>query len=578
MKKISKKSFIFLSALFSFLVLSGFLLLAGEIFAQRQLEVTYPSIQGFRPETASSSLPGYVKYIFNFTIAIIGLIGFGALIVGGFRYLTSAGNAEKLKNAKKQIKSAFLGILILLFSYLILTTINPQLIVFRELTIRPTPEAPPLPEIPISPFPTADILERIKEFAEAVEQTADSIVDIAQEIKTLTDNCDCDTTQSMCLCEDYQNGDCEPQYCYSASNDQPCPDDQKIKEDQQKIVDLRDIILYYKNRASAEAADLKEDIEKILNVKIGWYEDKIKKENEVSDKLGEGAEKDLEEVIINNLEQEKNLLDREKGCKEELRKKLDELASTIEKIKEPINNLMPLPDQCLANVKEQCGASCEGGCHDEEKCAGDECSGGNPCPTDEIQKQTDNISSIVQDIKKVADEIIQIQGKVKKREICIGETSTTTPATSTCQMPQELAQQNNEPYPRKRATSLDALLSCISGETGQSLPAENGSNQFYGSLFTYEHSNELCNYTRGKTTCGKCAHAFNSCHYGGASGQGGALAADFGNENNGDKIIQASLKCGAKGARCENSSGRTVNCSDSSADHIHINDKNCDRN
>lgn len=580
MKKISKKSFIFLSALFSFLVLSGFLLLAGEIFAQRQLEVTYPSIQGFSPETASTSLPGYVKYIFNFTILIVGLIGFAVLILAGVIYLTSAGNVEKLKNAKKQIRAALLGILILLFSYLILTTINPQLVIFRELTIKPAPEAPALPEVIISATPSSDILERIKELAQAIKNALDAIDNTAKETKSLTDKCDCSTTKPMCLCKKYLLGSCSASYCYSAASTQPCPDSQKIKDGQQKIVDLRDLILYYKNRASAEAVDLKENIEKILNVIIKWYEDKIKKEKEVSDELGEGSEKDLEQVIISNLEQEKNLLDREKGCKEELRKKLDELASTTEKIKEPINNLIPLPDQCLTNVKERCTGSCSGGCHNTTGCFPSNCSGGNPCPASEITSQINKTSSTVQEIKKIADEIIQLQEKVREKEICpsTGTTPTTTPATSTCQMPQELAQQNKEPYPAKRAASLETLLTCISSQTGQSLPAENGSNQFYGSLYTYEHTNVLCNYTRGKTTCGKCAHIFTSCHYGGVTGQNGALAVDLGNEKNADKIIQAALKCGAKNGRCENSSGTTVNCSDYSAHHIHINDKNCDRN
>jgi hypothetical protein len=185
---------------FSLIIFSCLILLIGLVFAQKELEVKYPEIQGFKPKTVASSLSDYVKYIFNFNIAIIGLIGLGALIVGGIRYLTSAGNLEKIKNAKKQIKSALLGILILLFSYLILTTINPQLVIFQEPTVKPTPAAPPLPEVEISPAPSADILERIKEFAEAVKQVADSIANTAQEIKTLTDNCDCDTTQPMCVC------------------------------------------------------------------------------------------------------------------------------------------------------------------------------------------------------------------------------------------------------------------------------------------------------------------------------------------------------------------------------------------
>lgn len=49
--------------------------------------------------------------------------------------MTSVGNPAKMQDAKEQIFSAFLGIVILLFSYLILATINPQLVMFRIPTL-----------------------------------------------------------------------------------------------------------------------------------------------------------------------------------------------------------------------------------------------------------------------------------------------------------------------------------------------------------------------------------------------------------------------------------------------------------
>jgi len=56
--------------------------------------------------------------------------------LGGFNYLTSADNPEKTKNAYKQIASAFIGLAILLCSYLILTAINPRL---TFLKFKPSP-------------------------------------------------------------------------------------------------------------------------------------------------------------------------------------------------------------------------------------------------------------------------------------------------------------------------------------------------------------------------------------------------------------------------------------------------------
>jgi len=143
------------------------------------------------------------------------------------------------------------------------------------------------------------------------------------------------------------------------------------------------------------------------------------------------------------------------------------------------------------------------------------------------------------------------------------------PGPPACSNPQILAQQNREPFPRRVAADLAELMTCISSK----LPGQN-----LGSVFTYEETNDLCNYTRGNSTCGSCAHAVNSCHYGGATGTDGALAVDYGNEVIGNAIVQAANSCGAKSARCENSQGQTVACNNSAANHVHVNAGSCDSN
>lgn len=117
--------------LFCFLLFFFFSLVSPFALAEdRKLEVDYPEIFGIKPETVKTLLPEYAKYIFNFSIAIFGLVVFGVLVKGGALYMTAAGNPSKMTDAKEQISSAFLGLIILLSSYLILTTINPQLVIF----------------------------------------------------------------------------------------------------------------------------------------------------------------------------------------------------------------------------------------------------------------------------------------------------------------------------------------------------------------------------------------------------------------------------------------------------------------
>lgn len=99
------------------------------VFAQeRTLEVPLPGIGGEPGITTTPFLPDYIKYIFNFTLGIGGLIVFGVLLYSGFNFLTSVGNPSKMADSKDRIFSALLGLVVLLGSWLLLTTINPELI------------------------------------------------------------------------------------------------------------------------------------------------------------------------------------------------------------------------------------------------------------------------------------------------------------------------------------------------------------------------------------------------------------------------------------------------------------------
>jgi hypothetical protein len=118
-----------------FLILVSFLLLLFICFSYAfALEIKYPSMGG-QGLSEKPSFPEYVKYIFNFSIIIAGVIAFGVLVFSGIKILTSPDQPETIKDARTKITGAFLGIVILLSSYLLLTTINPQL---SMLSLEPT--------------------------------------------------------------------------------------------------------------------------------------------------------------------------------------------------------------------------------------------------------------------------------------------------------------------------------------------------------------------------------------------------------------------------------------------------------
>jgi len=77
-----------------------------------------------------------VAWFYYFIIGVAGLAAFVMLVMGGVKYLTSAGNPSAIGDAKDQIKSALLGLLIILMSWLILQVINPDLTVLGPIELQ----------------------------------------------------------------------------------------------------------------------------------------------------------------------------------------------------------------------------------------------------------------------------------------------------------------------------------------------------------------------------------------------------------------------------------------------------------
>ncbi|MCK5044238.1 hypothetical protein KAR26_00725 [Candidatus Parcubacteria bacterium] len=123
-----KKIIGFILVLFFFLTLAP----SSFCFSETDLEVDYPIIGGVPvPVSTKTLLPDYIEYIFSFALMIAGLVAFSALILGGYKHMTSGGNPAKMSDARDQITSAVIGLAILLSSFLILNTINPELTILR---------------------------------------------------------------------------------------------------------------------------------------------------------------------------------------------------------------------------------------------------------------------------------------------------------------------------------------------------------------------------------------------------------------------------------------------------------------
>ncbi len=107
-------------------------------FAQTALalEVNYPVLGGIDlSQLANQKLPQLIAYFFYFFIAISGFIGVIAIVIAGFEFLISAGNETLITEAKDRIRSAILGILLLMAVFILVKAINPELVNLRTTTL-----------------------------------------------------------------------------------------------------------------------------------------------------------------------------------------------------------------------------------------------------------------------------------------------------------------------------------------------------------------------------------------------------------------------------------------------------------
>ena len=94
-----------------------------------------PTAQGCNPTS-------YINNFYTFTLLIGGLVAFGAIVFGGVKYMTSAGNPSSQSEGKAWIESALLGLLLLAGAYLILNTVNPNLTQLNLPTLQPLQTGP----------------------------------------------------------------------------------------------------------------------------------------------------------------------------------------------------------------------------------------------------------------------------------------------------------------------------------------------------------------------------------------------------------------------------------------------------
>lgn len=111
---------------FIFYLLS--LLFAGPAYAQRGLE--FLGITG-------KNTPGELfEKLFFFGLGLVGLAALIVLVFGGIMYLTAGDSADQTKRARGYMTNAIFGLVLAFLSWLILFTINPDIVQVLNLNLK----------------------------------------------------------------------------------------------------------------------------------------------------------------------------------------------------------------------------------------------------------------------------------------------------------------------------------------------------------------------------------------------------------------------------------------------------------
>lgn len=110
------------------------LLPSGAYFSSTDLSVVLGG-KSFKPTVnpniPTEGLPGFgqlITFIFTWSLNILGIVVFVMIFSAGFKWFTAAGNTARVNEARGQITNAILGAIILLAAWIILYTINPDLV------------------------------------------------------------------------------------------------------------------------------------------------------------------------------------------------------------------------------------------------------------------------------------------------------------------------------------------------------------------------------------------------------------------------------------------------------------------
>jgi hypothetical protein len=126
----TKRTFIAISLLVGVLMIAG----VATVSAQQKLNVEIPDIGGSGGiDSTSGGFAQYIRAVYSYSLVIASFLALFVMVYGSIKYILSRSNPSNMEDAKAWIMGGIYGLLLLLGAFVLLYTINPELVQLKEL-------------------------------------------------------------------------------------------------------------------------------------------------------------------------------------------------------------------------------------------------------------------------------------------------------------------------------------------------------------------------------------------------------------------------------------------------------------
>lgn len=77
----------------------------------------------------------YIESVYKYAIGAVAILAAVVMIIGGAVWMTAAGSQTRIGEAKQWITGALIGLVLSLCSFMILQTVNPDLVAFKPIAV-----------------------------------------------------------------------------------------------------------------------------------------------------------------------------------------------------------------------------------------------------------------------------------------------------------------------------------------------------------------------------------------------------------------------------------------------------------